>query len=131
LQKEIIRITNVDNSLDSTGYTYNPFVCENTNDKVYLLSYKEANNLLSILNLDGKIEALKQFTDPISTLVPGYPIDQNILHEQPNYITHWVHRDTTTSPAIDLSYSPSTNTPIDYPYRPIKLKMHGEEADAG
>lgn len=29
----------------------------------YDLSYKEANNLLSILNLDGKIEALKQFTD--------------------------------------------------------------------
>jgi len=71
-------------------------------------------------------KALKQITDPISTLVPQYPVDQNILHGQPNYITHWVHQDTTTGPAIDLPYSPSTNTPIDYPYRPIKLKMQGE-----
>lgn len=74
---------------------------------------------------------LKQYTDPISCLVPEYPIDQNILHGQPNYITHWVHQDTTTSPAIDLPYSPNTNTPIDYPYRPIKLKMQGEIADEG
>lgn len=29
----------------------------------YDLSYKEANNLLSILNSNGKVEALKQFTD--------------------------------------------------------------------
>ena len=71
-------------------------------------------------------KALKQITDPISTLVPGYPPNQDILHGQPNYITHWVHQDTSTSPAIDLPYSPSTNTPIDYPYRPIKLKMQGE-----
>lgn len=43
-------------------------------------------------------KALKQITDPISTLVPGYSVDQNTLHEQPNYITHWVHKDTTTKP---------------------------------
>ena len=41
-------------------------------------------------------KVLTQITDPISTLVPGYPTHQNILHEQPNYITHWVHQDTTT-----------------------------------
>lgn len=76
------------------------------------------------------VKALKQITDPISYLAQGYPAGQNTLHEQPNYITHWVHKDTTTSPAIDLPYSPSTYTPIDYPYRPIKLKMQGEvEAD--
>lgn len=76
-------------------------------------------------------KALKQYTNPISALVPGYPTDQNVSHEQPNYITHWVHQDTSTSPAIDLPYSPNTNIPVDYPYRPIKLKMQGEEADEG
>jgi predicted RNA-binding protein with TRAM domain len=43
------------------------------------------------------VKVLTQVTDPISTLVPGYPVDQNILHGQPNYITHWVHQDTTTN----------------------------------
>lgn len=42
------------------------------------------------------VKALKQFTDPISCLVQEHPVDQNILHDQPNYITHWVHQDTTT-----------------------------------
>ncbi len=56
-------------------------------------------------------KALKQITDPISVLVPGYPTDQNILQNRPTYNTDMV-------------------TPIDYPYRPIKLKMQGEiEAD--
>ena len=76
-------------------------------------------------------KALTQITDPISTLVPGYPPNQDILHGQPIYKTNWVWKDTTTSPAIDLPYSPSANTSIDYPYRPIKLKMQGEEADEG
>lgn len=41
--------------------------------------------------------ALIQITSPISTLAEEYhPTNQNILHEQPAYITHWVHRDTTT-----------------------------------
>ena len=71
-------------------------------------------------------KALIKVTDPISALAQGYPADQNILHGQPTYKTNWVHKDTTTSPAIDLPHSPSPNTPIDYPYRPIKLKMQGE-----
>lgn len=41
-------------------------------------------------------KVLEQITDPISTLVPGYPVDQNILHGQPNYITHAVYQDPTT-----------------------------------
>lgn len=44
LQQAIILTTNVDNSLVSTGDTNNPFVCANTNDKVFLLSYAEATN---------------------------------------------------------------------------------------
>lgn len=48
---------------------------------------------------DGKCliaKALMQVTDPISVLAQGHPADQNILHGQPNYVTHWVHQDTTT-----------------------------------
>lgn len=48
-------------------------------------------------------KALKQITDPISTLVPGYPSEQSILTHNTDMVT-----------------------PIDYPYRPIKLKMQGE-----
>ena len=44
LQREIILITTVDNSLASTGGSTNPYICENTYDKVFLLSYAEATN---------------------------------------------------------------------------------------
>ncbi|MGN0768606.1 MAG: DUF6273 domain-containing protein, partial [Christensenellales bacterium] len=43
LQKELIQVTNVDNSVNSTGYSGNRYICENTNDNVFLLSYKEAS----------------------------------------------------------------------------------------
>ncbi|MBQ3571837.1 MAG: hypothetical protein IJA15_03300 [Clostridia bacterium] len=45
-QKESILLTNVDNSLASTGDTSNNFVCNNTQDKVFLLSRVEANAYL-------------------------------------------------------------------------------------
>ncbi len=41
-QKKKIKTTTVDNSVASTGYSPNSNACEDTNDKVYLLSYKEA-----------------------------------------------------------------------------------------
>jgi len=44
LQQEIILITTVDNSKQSTGYHNNPYTCEDTNDKVFLLSYAEVTN---------------------------------------------------------------------------------------
>ena len=42
LQKQLIITTEVDNSVQSTGYSTNQYACENTYDKVYLLSYQEA-----------------------------------------------------------------------------------------
>ena len=36
--------TVVDNSVTSTGYSTNTYACDNTNDKVFLLSYSEAFN---------------------------------------------------------------------------------------
>ena len=44
LEKQIIRDTLVDNSASSTFTEPNPYACNNTNDKIFLLSYEEANN---------------------------------------------------------------------------------------
>ena len=44
LQQNIILTTEVDNSVASTGYTSNPYVCENTYDKLFLLSYAEVTD---------------------------------------------------------------------------------------
>lgn len=42
LQKALIEITEVDNSASSTKSSSNDYACNNTNDKMFLLSYKEA-----------------------------------------------------------------------------------------
>jgi hypothetical protein len=44
LDGSLIQTTTVDNSLASTGDSSNPYVCANTSDKVWLLSYAEATN---------------------------------------------------------------------------------------
>ena len=47
LQQGLIKVTNVDNSVSSTGYSSNQYACKNTNDNVFLLSYKEARTYLT------------------------------------------------------------------------------------
>lgn len=42
-EKATIVTTLVDNGVEGTGYTSSDFVCEDTNDKVFLLNYAEAN----------------------------------------------------------------------------------------
>jgi predicted nucleic acid-binding Zn-ribbon protein len=44
IQQKIILTTEVDNSLSSTGCTSNSYICENTNDKVFLISCAEVTN---------------------------------------------------------------------------------------
>ena len=44
LEQKLIQIVSVDNSLSSTGYAENSNICENTDDKVYLLSYADVTN---------------------------------------------------------------------------------------
>ena len=44
LQSEIILTTTVDNSVDSTGDSYNRNICEDTEDKIFLLSYSDVTN---------------------------------------------------------------------------------------
>ena len=65
-EKAIIKTTLVDNSLESTGDKENQYVCNNTNDKIYLLSYQEATNTSYGFDSDRKIydsERLVQPTD--------------------------------------------------------------------
>ncbi len=40
----LIKATSVDNSVASTGYSTNPYVCETTTDKIFLLSVAELTN---------------------------------------------------------------------------------------
>ena len=42
IAQSLIETTEVDNSASSTGYSSNRYACENTFDKVFLLSYREA-----------------------------------------------------------------------------------------
>lgn len=44
LQQQIILTTTVDNSAASTGYSSNSYACENTQDKIFLLSAQEVRN---------------------------------------------------------------------------------------
>ena len=44
IQRELILATTVDNSANSTGYTYNSYVCEDTYDNLFLLSYSDIVN---------------------------------------------------------------------------------------
>lgn len=46
-KKEKIETTIVDNSASSTLDDSNKYACDNTSDKMFLLSYKEAKNYLS------------------------------------------------------------------------------------
>lgn len=48
-----IKTTTVDNRVRSTGYNENPYVCENTEDKVYILSYREAAKKLYGFNINS------------------------------------------------------------------------------
>ena len=45
LQQALIRTTIVDNSPESTGNSVNEYACEDTEDKVFLLSYEEAKSI--------------------------------------------------------------------------------------
>ncbi len=44
MQKELILLTTVDNSADTTANSGNQYVCSNTEDNIFLLSYQELSN---------------------------------------------------------------------------------------
>jgi hypothetical protein len=61
LQREIILTTSVDNGASTTGSTNNSYACEDTQDKIFLLSYEEVTN--STYGLTSTYERRKQTTD--------------------------------------------------------------------
>ena len=66
LQREIILTTTVDNSVYSTGYDTNHNVCEDTEDKIFLLSYREVKNSeygFSSDNIEKDIARMMQTSD--------------------------------------------------------------------
>lgn len=63
-EKAIIKTTLVDNSLESTVDKENQYVCNNTNDKIYLLSYQEATNTSYGFDSDRKIYDSARLVQP-------------------------------------------------------------------
>lgn len=61
LQKAMIDTSIVDNSVASTGFTENTYACENTQDKIFLISYVNATN--SIYGLNSNNYRKKNSTD--------------------------------------------------------------------
>ena len=55
-----IKTTKVDNSAASTAYSSNPNICDDTNDKIFLLSYNEVTN--SIYHMSSESSRKKDMT---------------------------------------------------------------------
>lgn len=55
-ERAIIQLTTVDNSLSTTGNATGPYVCENTQDRVFLLSYQDVTNSSYGFNGDRSAE---------------------------------------------------------------------------
>ncbi len=62
MQKAMIQTILVDNSVESTGYESNPYICENTNDKVFLPSYQE------VVDSDYGFNKFASNNDPARTM---------------------------------------------------------------
>lgn len=62
LEKNLIQTVLVDNSAASTGYSTNSNICENTNDKIYLLSYADVtNSAYGFASDDSRIRFVSDF----------------------------------------------------------------------
>jgi uncharacterized repeat protein (TIGR02543 family) len=66
LQKELIERTWVDNSLASTGETSNPYVCEDTRDRIFLPSFSEMINTSFGFESNFSLEDTKRAKAPSS-----------------------------------------------------------------
>ena len=60
--QSLIETTEVDNSASSTGYSSNEYACENTFDKVFLLSYREVVNSEYGFASDSTFDAARRMT---------------------------------------------------------------------
>ncbi|MBR2377266.1 MAG: hypothetical protein IKA85_05785 [Clostridia bacterium] len=72
-EQQIILTTKVDNSVASTGYTENPNACEDTEDKLFLLSYLEATSTAYGFSSSGVDVARQKMASDYARVV-GVPI---------------------------------------------------------
>ncbi len=57
--RSIIETTTIDNSASTTASESNEYVCENTNDKIFLLSYKEVKSAYGFIESDDSAREMK------------------------------------------------------------------------
>ena len=78
-----ILTTNVDNGPTSTHSPINPYACENTNDKLFLLSYKDASNgnygfRISALDDSSRIRQATDYAKTMGVYVSTYYYDRSM-----------------------------------------------------
>ena len=71
-QKSKILVTEVDNSSLSTGLEYNQYACENTFDRVFLLSYADLDSYMPVAKMRQKGETDYAICQGASTPEGGY-----------------------------------------------------------
>ncbi len=82
LQRELILTTTVDNSIESTGYTSNQYACEDTEDKIFLLSYKESTTYLTTNT--SKIKKTTDYAQAQGADLDRNPINNSWWLRSPN-----------------------------------------------
>ena len=109
-QKTIIRNTTVNNNAQGTGIADNSFACTNTTDKIFLLSYDEANRVeLDVLK--------KKVTDYAK--IQGISAALSAISSSSQYGrgTWWLRSsfpEKTKARAIGFEGTPTTNKPVNY-----------------
>ena len=103
-QQGYIAVTEVDNSEESTGYSYNPYACENTFDKIFLPSYDEIDKY------DGDID-FAHYARSVRNdynLALGNTTGGNILLRSPRdyigYVRYIDYTDVTDSVRVGTYY---------------------------
>ncbi len=79
LEQAIIQLTEVDNSTSTTGPDANPYICNNTNDNVFLLSYQDCINTNYGFNeFNQAKDSMKQKKATAYAKCQGLDIDLNV-----------------------------------------------------
>lgn len=84
-EKNMIEVTNVDNSADSCGAGNSTYICYNTNDHMFLLSYREANT--KDYGFNSKLDRQRNAT--------SYALVQGINRYNEYYPAYWWTRSPT------------------------------------
>lgn len=96
LENKIIRITEVDNSAQTTISSNNPNACPNTIDKIFAPSY------IDMLNPNYGFDTRNGYNDPARARIAIDYVRAQGLHMVPSGKTHWWTRSPhTSSPSVN------------------------------